>query len=110
MSDPKNGSTEAFLSKASWVTFVIGGALIVYALTSESSDRERQNRAEYYRTEVEEGRLNVSPELKGLMDRNRRNYKARDYSGTMATGFLLILVGLGFSTYSNSIRKKRIGG
>jgi hypothetical protein len=43
------------------------------------------------------------------MDENRRNYKSPDYSGTRVVGFLLLFVGLGLSTYSNSLRKKRTG-
>jgi len=109
MSDPQPGSTEAILRKSSWFAFIIGGALIILSSAYESQQRDRHERAEYYRKEVDEGRLNVSPGLKTMMDENRRNYKTPDNSGTRAVGFLLLLVGLGLSTYSNSLRKKRAG-
>ena len=107
MSDPQPGSTEAILRKSSWFAFIIGGALIVLSSTYESQERESHECAEYYRREVDEGRLKVSPGLKAMMDENRRNYKTPDHSGTRAFGFLLIFVGLGLSTYSNSLRKIR---
>jgi hypothetical protein len=109
MNDPKPGSAETLLRKSSWFAFIIGGALIILASTYESRERETHDRAEYYRREVDEGRLKVSPGLKGVMDENRRNYKSPDYSGTRVVGFLLLIVGLGLSTYSNSLRKKRTG-
>lgn len=109
MSDPKPGSAEALLRKSSWVVFIIGGALIILASAYEGRQKETHERAEYYRREVDEGRLKVSPGLKGLMDENRLNYQSPDYSGTRAVGILFLFVGLGLSTYSNSLRKKRTG-
>ena len=44
-----------------------------------------------------------------MMDEMRRKRQEPDYSGSRATGFLLLFTGLGCSLYANKLRKARTG-
>jgi hypothetical protein len=109
MSDHKPNPTETILRKSSWVAFLAGGGLIALASIYENSERETQERADYYRGEVEAGRIEVRPGTRVMMDEMRRKRQDPDYAGTRAIGFLLLFTGLGLSLYENKLRKKRVG-
>lgn len=109
MSDQKPNTTETILRKSSWVAFLAGGGLIALASVYENSEKATQERADYYRGEVEAGRIEVRPGTRVMMDEMRRKRQEPDYSGNRATGFLLLFTGLGCSLYANKLRKARTG-
>jgi len=82
---------------------------MILASVYEGRQSETQELADYYRREIDAGRIEVRPGTRVMMDEMRRNRQEPDQSEARVVGFLLLVTGLGLSLYSNKLRKARTG-